>query len=232
MTTVLKYNLFTRLKNIISKGNKSIVEIATPVKLYRSIHELPMMIFIDCFCDSIYDKLILQGKATVEELNDAWTDIMQQYTELIGGSEVKVKLYNIKQLARLESKLIRIDSLLKTISIKPHEQLFSMLYEFGYSLPKKDYTPSNLDTVLKIFIGHYRLDKTKYKMMTEGFIAKSKTEHTTDRNEFTKNLIKVSVAFKMPAISITSITVAQYCNYMIEYADYCDSLEKQNQKHK
>jgi hypothetical protein len=232
MTTVLQYNLIHRLKNIFGKRQAPVTEIVTPVKLYRSVHDLPLPIFIDCFCDQKFETLILQGEPTADELNDVWTDIMQQYTELIGGSDVKAKLYNIKQIARLESKLTRIDSLLKLLSVEPTEALFNLLYDFGYDLKKKEYNETNLQLVLKIFLGYYRLDRTKYRMMAASYESKGKVDTKADRNEFQKNLNRVTIAFKIPSMRTTDLLTGQYCNYMNEYAQYCDSLDKQNQKSK
>lgn len=228
---ILQYGLMMKIKNIFQRGSKMpSVEALVPTKLYRSIHELPLSLFIDCFCDGKFDSLIINGQPTELELNEVWADILQQYTELIGGSDVRSKIHNIKQIARLESKLLRIESLLRIVQLRPSKDLFEQLYSFGYSLPKKEYSIENLHAIVTIFIGYFKKERTKYKLLTAGF-TEAKTEVSkTDRNDFSKNLGRVSIAFKMPPISINNITTAQYCNYMMEYADYCDNLEKQNQK--
>lgn len=227
-SAIMQYGLMTRIKGLFRQSTKMPkIEALTPLKLYRSIHELPLTIFIDCLCDAEYNKLIINGQPTESEFTEVWQDLFQQYTELIGGKSVENRLKTLKQQNKLETKLTIIHNLLEVIQVLPSQEMFDMLYTFGYPLPKKEFTPDNFNSILKIFIGHFKLDRNRYKLAV---VTKEpvKELQPVNRNEFTKVLARVALAFKTPPISITAITTAQYCNYVLEYQDYCDSLAKQD----
>lgn len=229
----MQFGLIQRIKNIFRLPTKpqSVTVSATP-KLYRSIHDLPLTIFIDCQCEQKYDGLILQGNPTESELSETWADLLQQYAELIGGKDVMVKVDDTRKLLRSECRLTRIDNLLFMINTMPCEAFYNSLFSFGYKMQKPPFSFDNFKKVLKLFLGYYNLEKTKYKILAARREANNakKNEHQTNRNDFTKVLGRVAIAFKMPPISISTITTAQYCNFVLEYQAHCENIEKESQK--
>lgn len=231
-SATMQFGLIQRIKSIFRLPTKpQLVAVSATPKLYRSIHDLPLTIFIDCQCEQKYDGLVLQGSPTNTEISEAWADLLQQYTELIGGSEVIDKIKNLSQIIKLENRLQNIEKLLQLIVMIPNEKMYNLLFIYGYSLPKLPFSEQNIEKVLKVFMGHYKLDRTKYKMLTANKQATKQTiQPKQTRNDFVKMLSRVAIAFKLPTISISSITTAEYCNYVNEYRAHCESIEKENQK--
>ena len=225
----MQYGLMMKIKNIFRLGTKPPkVEALTPLRLYRSIYELPLSIFIDCYCDANYSGLVINGDATEQELAEVWQDLLQQYTELIGGREVQSKITQLSSIIKLEFKLRNIEKVLQMISMVPSEKVYSMLFLFKYPIQKLEYNETNLQKVLQRFVGYYKLDKTKYQILATKETAQEQTQKKQGRSEFSQTLTRVSIAFKMPPINIAHISTAQYCNYVVEYQQYCENLQKEN----
>lgn len=230
----MQYGLMTRIKGLFRQPTKpQVVAVSVTPKLYRSIHDLPLGIFIDCQCEQLYDKLILQGEPTQEEITDAWENLLQQYTELIGGREVESKISEVKRVLRTESKISRMYDLIVVLKHFPNKESFARLYTFGIALPQLPYTIENVNKVISIFKGYYNLEKNRYKLMTQPKKENAgEAKKEISRNEFAKVLSRISIAFKMPPISINSISTAQYCTYVVDYREYCKSIEQQNEQNK
>jgi len=244
-SVTMQFGLMRKLRSLFPQNTTMPkVEASVTLKLYRSIHELPLILFIYCICAEqtdpetkqpispleMYRHLIINGEPTETELVDAWQDILQQYTELIAGNVVSSKLSTLKRTNKLETKLIMVENLLDLMKVMPSKEFFDQLYTFNYPLPKKEYSERNLLEVVKIFISHYKLDRNRYKLANLKPDQNGKEAAKVSMNDFTKMLNRVSIAFKLPPISVSSITTAQYCNYFLEYQNYCQELEKQSDK--
>jgi hypothetical protein len=230
----MRFGLIARIKNIFQHGTKMPkIEALTPLKLYRSIHELPLIIFIDCLCDQKYINLVINGEPSESELIEVWQDLFQQYTELIGGKEMMSQMADIRKSLKFESRITRIENLLKMINVHPADALIEQLYSFGYDLPKMKENGENAEKIINRFIALYKLERNKYKLFVSGKQSKQGTEEKKiTRNDFTKVLNRYSTAFSTPPISILVITTAQYCNYVLDYQQHCENMEKENNKNK
>ena len=226
------------MKNIITwvlalllhRKEPKTVEIVVPVKMYRTVHELPLTVFIDCYCDGDYTGLAISGSPTHEELVEVWDDLNKQYTEIIGGESVKNRLRSVKDYYKLSTKLQLAEILLTTLDRVQNEELYNQLFTFGYNIPKKPFSPENLSKTIKMFIGYYKLDKVRAVNQEESVKAKSGDDKKASRNDFTKTLNSISIAFKMPSLQIDKLTTAQYCNYVVQYRDYCEEVKKHTKK--
>jgi len=104
-------------------------------KLYRSIHQLPLVNFITCICDNDLTALICEGTATVEQLATAWEMIYNEYLDAIKdeNSEYIDKLltrdYNL-----LHTKYNVIKLLVAALAYAPVDYLIEQLKSW-YGLP-------------------------------------------------------------------------------------------------
>lgn len=203
---------------------------AEGVALIADIYKLPLSTFIDCLCDDNYSGLIISGTPTPEQIETAWKEIMLQYTEVIGGSAIDGKLYEIKEFTRLQTRLMLADNLFEILKTGASVEAFEMLYTFGYSLPVKEFNEQNFNDVLKRFIQFYNKDLTKFELIAA--VKKTKEPDQPDkpkRKDFTTTLARISIALKMPLPNMNELMTAQYCSYVSEYAVYCEQLEKMKQ---
>lgn len=82
-----------------SKPEKLSPSAIPSLSLYRTISELPLRVFITCIVDKNLSALIISGNPTVNELEEAWEDIRQQYADAIGDHEHRLCTSLYKELA-------------------------------------------------------------------------------------------------------------------------------------
>jgi len=108
------YGSMLRIKSSIMQRMNRLQpkELPNISNLYLSINKLPLSIFIDCLVDNEFNKLIIEGKATNEQLQQAWEKIMEEYGNAVAPNEVSNKLQDVKTLARKEYQIKRIELVL------------------------------------------------------------------------------------------------------------------------
>jgi len=204
-------------------------ELPNTTKLYLSINKLPLSIFIDCLVDKDYSGLIIEGTPTNEEIEKAWSIIMEEYGNAVSPNEVENKLRDLKTLARKEYQIKRIEMLLDLLEKMPCEKLYNMLFTFGYTLPKLKYSQENVDKVLTQFIAYFKKDITDYQILAKRLETKQedtpKPKYT--RQYFDDVLSSISIALKIPTISVNTITLGAFCAYLNRYNAFIKSQQKQ-----
>ena len=103
---VMQYGLMMRIGNTIQSlfQKRKTTTVITVSRLYRSIHKLPLPIFIDCLIDKDYTKLIIEGNATNEELEECFSSLYMQYVESAGGREAIKKLESTQTVALMQMR--------------------------------------------------------------------------------------------------------------------------------
>jgi len=210
-------------------NHSQVKELQSTLKLYQSINKLPLTIFIDCLVDKDYNGLIIEGEPTKEEIEKAWATIMEEYGNSVSPNEVESKLRDLKTLAKKEYQIKRIEMLLDLLEKMPCEKLYNMMYTFGYTLPKLKYTQENVDKVLAQFIAYLKKDITDYQILAKKLETK---QDDTDKPKYTRQyfddvLISISIALKMPTISVNNITLGAFCAYLNRYNAFIKSQQKQ-----
>lgn len=205
---------------------------STSTKLLQSIDKLPLETFIDCIVDHNYSGLIIEGTPTEAELQTCFDNIYEQYIEGIGGKELVRHLADVKQIALMQSKILRAESLLEIIQLCPTIGLFEQLYTFGYALPKEKYSYYGINKVLRIFVAKYKKDKTETDRLIFQFEHSQQSEKKGESSGYTRDyfynsIVEMSTAFKFPIQQ--NITLALYCSYMRKYKDLLNTLQKQQQ---
>lgn len=201
--------------------------------LYESIYDLPLIKFIKCFDGEKYDELIISGKPDSDMLTGRWKRIKQQYTEAIGGAEVESQMKDVKQIIRLESKIKRVEGILRVLYSHQCKETFDMMYTCNYRLPRKEYSENNLQIVLKIFIGFYKLDKTVYMNMIEKYRPQLEGKEPVKKSgikEFSKILTQMSIGLGLPPVSIQTILTSDYCNMYTQYKELMIARTEANKK--
>jgi hypothetical protein len=195
----------------------------TPI-IYDSIYVLKYNTFVDIICGGSVSQLVKRGNVSDERLKEIWDDIMLAYSEAINANEIKNKMYNIKELLHKESKLTLIENILQVIQILPSEGLYNLLFNLGYQLPKLEYNKTNLEKVLNIFVGYYKLDRTNYIELRDKHIEEKK-EGEYKQDYFDSLLMDIGIAFKM-SIDTKDLTVSQFCQLVVKYKKYIETLSK------
>lgn len=136
------------------------------MSLHTTINKLPLDLFIEINETKDLTLLIKDGEHSSEELTQAWGGILMEYMEAMANKEVKRKLDDSKEKARLETIISIGDSLLSLLEKYPCEKLFNLLYEFNFSMPKLEYSEENLKQAIQAFLPHFRAIKFEYRVIT------------------------------------------------------------------
>jgi len=60
-----------------------------PLKLFLSLEQLPLSVYITCAVDKDYSGLVIAGKPTAKELQEAWIKLQSDFYELIEDKRVQ-----------------------------------------------------------------------------------------------------------------------------------------------
>lgn len=201
------------------------------LKLYRSIHRLPLPIFIDCLVGKEYERLVIEGQATEIELQECFDDLYTQYIEASGGKDVERGMEQICEFKLRGSLLVGFESLLKALQIAPTEELFNQLYEYHQFLPvRKEYSVDGINAVVRSMMPHYKRTKFLYDREIEFKNATAPTKKITaySYEYFASMLAEISTAFTMNIDE--NISVGMFCAYIVKYKNKAKIMEQQKSK--
>jgi len=204
------------------------------MKLYTTIHKLPLQIFIDIIVDEDLKLLIIEGEASEEVLNETWQNILNEYTQAISNKEVINKIDETKNLLKKETTIKIIDSMLRMIELKPCEELFNLLYLFNYPIPKLEYSEENLRAILPTFLAHYKKERFDYQLLIKSIEEKSKGKNKDVKlgyDYFNNMIAEIGIAFST-TLDIRTITTGIFCTYVNKLHKHYENQRKQQLKHK
>lgn len=146
-------------------------------EVYKRILDLPLRKFIDCSVNENLLALIISGTPSQEELKQAWTIILQEYSTFLGDGESKMYLELMKEVALLDLdyKMIQIMvQALSTVHIKYMADDLNELinYHPRFKFDPKDMVQYNkdLDRCLnrsKSILINYQLKKTQLDALND-----------------------------------------------------------------
>lgn len=202
-------------------------------KLYQSIHDMPLHRFIECITVDNYSALLIEGKATDEELQDAWHRIADQYTAAVGDNEYRLYLNCFKEVAVMAVELQNIEFLIESLGKAFYQPLLDELNKLMGTaiqldgLQKESYY-KQLDIIYKRSRGlKIKLDlkRMQYEALSKKF--SNKGEKPT-RDYFDSMLITLSdhAQFQLTA----NITVFEYCERLKRFINYIEASKKKWQK--
>lgn len=216
--------------------------------IYLSIHKLPLHKFIDCIVDNNIYALRIKGNPSEIELQQAWNNILQEYTETIGDNEYRLHLSLFRSISELQLTLDQIRSL---AAEEKRDPVTGDITELG--ILRKLYSRYLCNELNKLLKTSFRLnwaDQASYQEELNKCMRRSKAikisldlkllqfeaiekkhedkkGHTYTRPYFISVLINLSnhAKYQIP----DTITVLEYCERMKQYNQYAETLK--NQKH-
>ena len=216
-----------------------------PLSIYQGISNLPLSRFIDCIVDGNLYALVITGIPDQKQLQTAWANILQDYSEAIGAGEYKLYISLYKEISLLKIDYDSIYSIVDALrSIQ--EYILSKDYEVDedfYTLQKS--LSDSLNKILKISCRFNTKDNASYQDELDKCIRRSgglkirldlkllafaeiekktKGGKKMDRAYFDSMLITISDHAKYEIGE--NITVSKYCERIKRYNQYCESLKR------
>lgn len=128
---------------------------------YKNCAELPLNLFIQCVVTQKLHGLIISGKPTDEQLNEAWGNINQDYQDLTEDHDGDYLLGLFSNISYLDERLRIIYNIVAYLEIKRSEGLILLLQEMGFDF---EYSEESLLTDLKLTVSQAKFDKVNLEM--------------------------------------------------------------------
>lgn len=189
-------------------------------RFYKSIHELPLTNFEDCLINNNVAALIISGFPEPSELQGAWENILQEYTEAMGNTEYVMYMNKLREIEILKLNYQMIGILIAALRKNDSEyfkgELRAMLrVNFKFDTSNLETYLAELDKCerrmgglkLNLDLRLMEFEEIKKRFDADG----NKSKQKIDKNYFTTMLIILS---KHNGYKITKdITTAEYCIY-------------------
>ena len=209
-------------------------EMSKTLKLYQSIHKLPLHIFIDCLVSQQYYQLVIEGKATIQEMEQAFESLYMQYVESAGGKEAVNQMVNTARTALIKFRVETFELLVNTIKLEPSEDLYKLFEQYPqYNPILKEYSLEAIDYTIGQMIPHWKseridlmneLDYIELQKKEKG----QKTSHYS-YEYFNSILAELESVFKTATIS-DEMTVGKFCTWLNKYKEHVKIMNKQNEQ--
>jgi len=216
-----------------------------PSSIYHSIHNLPLHRFIDCIVDHNLHSLRIEGNPTELELNEAWNNILIEYTEAIGNHEYKMYISLYKEISLLKSTYKQIEILAGEVMVDEETgERTGGILRFIYS----EYLCKELNRLLKTSCRFNWDDQASYQEELSKCMRRSKSIKISidlklirfdaieqkqkgkegkqyTRAYFDSMLINLSDRAKFEINE--TITVSKYCERIKRFSQYVESVKNQ-----
>lgn len=199
--------------------------------IYRSINKLPLNRFIDCMIDGNLYALVISGDPSKLELQEAWNDILSEYTESISNNEYRLYISLYKEITILQLTYEQVHILAEVLntvySKKLCDELNSLLRtscKFN-PLDVSSYRDELLKCVRRSAGIKLKLD---LKLLQFDAIKKKHEQKAGDKMEdgreyFTSVMITLSdhAKYQLP----DTITVLEYCERIKRLNKHLETLK-------
>lgn len=92
---------------------------------------MPLDIYLECLFDKDYDRLVIKGKATREQKEEAWGKICVEYSELQNDGNGNDLFQHTLQIQYLSGKIIVVDKIIRHLQIAFSPDLMAILKFYG-----------------------------------------------------------------------------------------------------
>ncbi len=181
-------------------------------ELYRTCNQLMLDKFISCLVDQDYSVLVISGNPPKSVLEETWSSIRDEYSELTASEESSHTAQLISEVSILQSKLFRINFCVELArqvyasSIIDELRELDMPYEFNAADPESYL--ADLDKCIERSKGINMKLKIKQAEL-EAWYAENKSKKQTTREDFDAVLAQLTENNGF-FVDETKITVTQF----------------------
>ncbi len=126
--------------SVIRKGFSALWQLMTrrqrskPLSnLYTRCSQTPLEVFIDVLVNKNLNRLVRYGKATQNQMNEAWELIFTEYCEISGSPQYQRLLNLSREIGGLQSKLLSIQLCIRVLGYRYSSKCVATLRRFGYN---------------------------------------------------------------------------------------------------
>lgn len=180
--------------------------------------------FLDALCDDNLNSLLIEGKATKEQLTHAWVLILAEYYELRGdGIDGNEQWSLSRDIQKLNNHLHILDMCVQFLLDRYSESVADSVRRLGYSFRPTSFEPADYIQELNAVAQKSKLRFTQLRQLIkqlEQKMAEAGTEKPK-REIFEKNLLHFEemqgVAYPMDNLTVSKyLMLENKCNQKIE----------------
>lgn len=208
-------------------------QVLPPSNIFRSCSKLMMPAFLDALCDDNLNSLLIEGKATKDQLTQAWVLILAEYYELRGdGIDGNEQWSLSRDIQKLNNHLYLLDICVQYLLERYSESIADSVRRLGYS-----FRPTSLDPVNYIEMLNAVVQKSKLKYMQlqqmikqlEGLMLEAGNEKPK-REVFERNLLHFE-EMQGATYNMDELTVSKFIMLEKKYNQKVEQLKKVHAKH-
>jgi hypothetical protein len=185
--------------------------------------------FLNAYCNNDLSGLLISGTPDPSELQDAWNEIMFDYSGLIKTDSSNNLFLLQREIAILEHHIIYIDYAIPFLKLKYDEDIANEVRMMGYDIPEGEGYQKALDLIKelakrKVFDHGNLVDE--YNRLNKTVEGKKQTEE-----EFIKTILMLA-KYQGYAIDRKTTTVFDFAQIFNNYLAEMKVKEKQMEKWK
>jgi DNA repair ATPase RecN len=190
-----------------------------------------MHVFIQCICEEDFKSLIISGKATHEQLQEAWVLLLSEYQELKGDTIETIEQVRLsRDIWKLRSHLQLLDICVSFLSYQYSESIAESLRQLGYNFKPQIKEPGAYINQLNTIINKSKLKYIQLQQMVKQLadeLKKSQPEPPT-REHFEETLIHIEEMQKT-SYDLDHLTVYKYVMLEKKLKRQIESLQNRKQ---
>jgi hypothetical protein len=202
-------------------------QVLPPSNIYHSCSKLPMAAFLDALCEDNLQSLIIDGKVTPPQLNEAWVLILSEYYELRGdGIDGNEQTSLSRDILKLNNHLNILDVCVKFLLERYSDSIADSVRKLGYSFRPTSFEPIDYIVQLNTVV---QKSKTKYvqlQQMLKQLEAKMAEggKEKPKRETFEKNLLYYE-EMQGASYNMDELTVSKYVMLEKKYDQKIEQLK-------
>jgi hypothetical protein len=205
------------------------------MEYYKSIVDLPLNKFIECYVDENLYALVISGDVEKQNLTDAWENIVLEYNDAMSDAETKMYISLLKETSLLQAKYKLVEMAILRLSIAYNKEMHDDLNNFTSSNllldpSKPDEYKKELEKAgrrSKSMLIQYELKRNQLAAMEE----KNQVKTTKPTREYFQSVLITLSDFAKYELKDT-ITVYNFCERVRRYGQHIKMVEENNNKRK
>lgn len=182
-----------------------------PVNIFQNCSSLTMDRFIRCLIDKEYSALIISGKASDEDLLNAWANILGEYHELKGDTiDAIAQLSLIRDINKLRTHLVLVEYCISFLADRYSVVIASCLLKLGYVFAPDDQDPAKYFPILEGIINQSKTKYIQLQQLLEQLNGEQiKEQRAITANDFQEALIEIEEMQKI-SYDFQVLTVSKF----------------------
>lgn len=171
-----------------------------------------MVVFIRCICEEDYHSLIISGKATDDQLLEAWVLLLSEYQELKGDTIETVEQVRLsRDIRKFRSHLQILDCCVSFLAERYSESIANSLRQLGYIFKPVSTNPQEYISQLNVIINKSKLKYVQLQQMVKQLAEELKKAQPKPpaREQFEETLIHIEEMQKT-SYDLDRLTVYKY----------------------